>query len=488
MKRLLQFISLTTATQFCLLINQVVLLPLQVRVWGHDVTALWFFIVATANLAGMADLGLRNTAHAALLRSVRAGDPVAASDFRQSWALTRVLFAILTFGLVVAQIVICARLDIAISLWIEVVTIAIAIDTLVIVRGIWLDTLGHFNTVEAVFLGMVAMRVLLSAAVLAAFDAGPQTLGWIMLGTAGAAAVTQSWMVRTPVSLSFLAGGFLDLRWKSLQVIPLVVAEPATIWVRLSLPVIVLSVVSSPLFVTTYVAFRAIFSFARQIVGQFARYSSVRYVERADGDAHYAQRLVTRSILASMAISAAISSVTIADRGRLMKLWLVDNDAHAASVIALSFSFAIIACSYQVIAGVLYRSGDVAGVAKRQYVFLAVGAGAAAIGLAKASPNLYVMATALPDVVAAALFAPALGRRPLGASIVAFVCTVLLMSLFWLVAQSDPRGLFSLVTPFAIGASFALALATTVVVIVCCVAIDRSPFVTRSPGDAAVSL
>ena len=103
MSRFLQFFSLTIATQGCLLINQVVLLPLELRVWGTDAVAKWVVLVAVANLAGVTDLGLRNAGHSQLLSSVQTGDAVASLEFRETWALARALVVGITAGFLAYQ-------------------------------------------------------------------------------------------------------------------------------------------------------------------------------------------------------------------------------------------------------------------------------------------------------------------------------------------------------------------------------------------------
>jgi hypothetical protein len=89
LKVFLQFFSITIGTQICLAVNQLVLLPLQLRIWGETTTAYWLVILAVANLCSVNDLGLRSIGHAQLLASVRQADSAGAAYFRQIWALTR---------------------------------------------------------------------------------------------------------------------------------------------------------------------------------------------------------------------------------------------------------------------------------------------------------------------------------------------------------------------------------------------------------------
>ena len=475
MMGMLRFMSLTTATQLCLVINQLALLPLQLRVWGHDATAQWFVVIAVGNLATMADLGLRNAGHAQLLSSVETGDAAAALEFRQIWALTRALFIGLTTALLAAQILAALHSGMAFSLWVWTVTVSLALDTAIIVRGIWLETLGYLNKVEGVFLAMAASRVLICIAALIAFRASPSVLGWIMLATAVGATLAQARILRNPNSLGLLRGGFGDLRWRSLRVVRFVVAEPAVSWVRLSLPVVVLATVSTPLMVTTYVALRAVFGLARQVIIQLARYASVGYVQCVDGDRLAAERFVIRSLLISTIVGVAVSSATIADRGRLLSFWLTASDPATVSLVALSFAIGATAYGYQVIAGVLIRSGQVVSVAKRQYAYLfASGMGAAAT-LLSGSAALYLVLLGSLELMIAALFVPALGVRVLRASVAAFVAAASSLGLLCAAVELDPGKLFSTVTPAAIAASLALAALTTIFALAACLFVASSP-------------
>ena len=55
-------------TQGVLLLNQVVLLPIQIRIWGHLSTAHWYAMLAIATIVSVADCGLRTAGHAELIR------------------------------------------------------------------------------------------------------------------------------------------------------------------------------------------------------------------------------------------------------------------------------------------------------------------------------------------------------------------------------------------------------------------------------------
>jgi hypothetical protein len=473
MKTFLRFMSLTTATQIFLAVNQIVLLPLQLRVWGRDATAQWFVVIAVANLASVADLGLRNASHDHLLSSVQTGDEDAAGAFRRTWALARALFIGLTTALIAGQAVLTMRAGQPLAPWIFAVTLSFALETVVIVRGIWLDTLGHFNRVEAVYLAFVAARVGLSFAALLIFRAPPEAIAWIMLGCALAATAGQAWLLRRPQSLAFLAPGFRELRWRALGVVRFVVTEPAVNWVRLSLPVVVLAPIASPMFVATYVAMRALFSMARAVINQLARYASVGYVLSVETDQAAAERLAIRYILMSTVVGVGVSSAIIADHGRIVGVWLNGADAFTVGAIALSFAVGAAAYGYQVINGVLIRSGDVVGVAARQYAFLIGAVIAAVVARVFASPVLYLALLAGEELLVAGLFISALGPAVRRVCVTAFAVAVCLLVPLWLAANFDVGGIFDAMRPGPLLASLTVAGAVSLMMIVQGFAIDR---------------
>ena len=473
--RFLRFLSLTTATQLCLLINQLVLLPWQLRIWGSQVTAGWFVVIAVANLATVADLGLRTAGHAQLFASVQTRELHATREFSELWTLTRALFVAVTLVLLIVQMVSARASGTPLYAWMMAVTIAAALDTVTIVRGMWLDTLGHFNKVEAVFLIMSASRVVLSFLVLVAFHAPPAVVGWITLATAIGGMISQAAILNEPAGLRLLARGTGRLHLKALFIVRFVVAEPAANWVRLSLPVIVLTAIAPAIFVTTYVAMRALFGLARQLINQISRYASVGYVHRATTDQIDAERYASRSILASTIVSVGVASATIADHGRLLGIWLHEVDIHAMNVAGLSFALSATAYGYQVITGVMMRSGDVPGVAKRQYVYLIVAACAAALGRLTASPVLYLVLAATNELLLAGLFATVLGLRVKRTAIGAFIAATTIIGVLWLAADGNLGSMFDDPAPIAIVASLGVAGLASAVMVAACVALDRLP-------------
>jgi hypothetical protein len=446
------FFSLTTITQLCLVANQIALLPLQLRVWGVDVATQWFTILYLVYLVSIADLGLRNAGHSQLLSSVRTG--TASLEFQQTWALTRAMMMVLTTAFLGYHLLLGAGPLLLVS----TVTLSTALDTLIIVRGIWFDTLGDFNKVEGLFLAIIASRIALSITALVAFRAPPTTLAWIMLTTSVGGLVAQAHILRAPASLALLAGGFCNLKLRSFRVVPLVAAEPAVNWIRIGLPVIVFAGIAPPRFTTTYIGLRAVFGLARQIIGQLARYASIQYTQRSR-----AEHVAMQSILASMLIGVAISSAVIADNGRMLRLWLGGRNVSAGyPFINLSLATGTLAYSYQVVAGILMRSGDVAGVAKRHYFYI-VASGAAAVGARLFANSImpYLALLAVLELLISSLFVVALGSRILCASLASFVVAATLLGLLTLMVEIDAGGVFSANTPVTVAASIAGAIAIT---------------------------
>jgi hypothetical protein len=441
MKGFLRFLSLTSATQLCLLANQLLLLPLQLRIWGHETTAQWFVVLAVANIASIADLGLRYAAHAQLIAAVRATDTAAAKAFGGVWMLTRLLFVGVIFGLIAAQMLFQILSQQPAALWQPLLILALGLETLLIVRGAWLDSLGHFNRVEATYLAMAASRVTLAIAALAVFGATPMALALIFLLTAiGAVAGQEYWLRRLPL-LGGFAGKLRDIDRSTAAVIPLVASEPALNWLRLSLPVIVFAAIADPLFVTSYVALRAIIGMARQVTSQLARYASITYVRQAGGDR--AEQIALSAILACTLVGAGVAGLVLADHGRLLSLWLADAAPGAAGDIAASFAVTVAVLGYQVLNSILTRRGDIHGTARRNYVYIAASLAAAALAIVMHSIPAYLVLLALPEVIIALLYATAFGANVFRIASTHALAAIALLGLLWLAVITDPFGWFA---------------------------------------------
>jgi hypothetical protein len=453
MKSFLRFFSLTVANQICGVLSQLVLLPLMLRTWGHDVAAQWFVIVAMANLTTVFDLGLHNAGHSQLLAGLD-GDPVATQEFRHTWALTRVMIVGLTAVYILYQMMMGTEPFALACIMIGYM----AIDTTLAARGVWFDTLGRFNRVEGGFLLMAIVRLAASIPALIFFHASPMVIGWIMLFTSIGGIALQTAMLKLPL-INFTAGGFRGLNWRSLSIIRLVVADPMTTWVRISLPVIILAAIAPSPVVTTFVALRAVFGFSRSIIWQLTRYASVRYIQHIHDNKKFAELIVVRAIQGTVVIGVAVSSMTIVDQGRLIHLWLGFSTSEEFYLV-LSFAFSTIAFSYTMIANIMMRTGNVAGVAKRQYLYLLASVSAAvAIRFIYPNATIYLAVLAAQDILIAALFVATLGPYIMRSSIIAFLVGVAVLCLTITVVEMVPGGGIPIPIDFAI--SVGVALCTT---------------------------
>lgn len=459
----LTFFALTTATQVCLLVQQVLILPLLLRVWGSDTAAAWFVALALANLAGLFDLGLRNAGHAELL----AGETCGTVDrrFRPVWALARLLVVGLTAVCVGGEMLGPDPLLAA------TLTLATALETLLVVRGTWLDTLGAVSKVEGVYFGLAASRIVLTVGVVAGLRAPPQAVACIMLGLMVVALWAQA-RLRPSASLGLLAGGVRDIDRSTIGLVRFALAQPAATWMRYSAPVLAVAAIAPPAFVTSFVALRAVFGLARQIVVQLARYASVRYVQHCDPGA--ATAIAVRAILACTLIGIAVSSVVLADHGRALRLWFGEGLMQSEGL-TLAFGVGAIAFGHQVIAQVLTRTGRMATAAKRQYAYgLAAGLSVLWVLLLVPSVPLYLVLLALQDLFLAGLFVPALGAAVRRAALAAVSVAGLVLSGLLLLVAANPLDAFHALRPGSVAISLLSVLVAIVLSTAAMLAIDRS--------------
>ena len=104
-------------------------------------------------------------------------------------------------------------------------------ETLLVDRGTWLDTLGAVSKVEAVYFGLAASRIALTMGVMAGLRAPPQAVACIMLGLLVLGLWAQA-RLRPSASLGLLAGGFRDIDWSTIGLVRFVLAQPAATWGR----------------------------------------------------------------------------------------------------------------------------------------------------------------------------------------------------------------------------------------------------------------
>jgi hypothetical protein len=184
MAQLFRFFSFAVLTQLVLLLNQVVLLPIQLRQWGVATTATWYAAIALATMTTFADLGLRTASHVELLRFVKNRDEAAGAQLQQVWGWIRVLVCALTLLLLLwSGLDSWFHANFAQTLWKDCLTLAYAIETLLIVRIVYLDSLGHYSTAESTYFTFAVLRLGLALPALLVFHAQPQFLGALYLAT-----------------------------------------------------------------------------------------------------------------------------------------------------------------------------------------------------------------------------------------------------------------------------------------------------------------
>ncbi len=368
-----QFVSLALMTQVVLLLNQVLLLPIQIRVWGTQVTAAWYATLAVAAVTTAADFGLRTAGHADLLRFTNdPSDTAAKTEFRHLWAWIRILVTLATTTLVVLDFVYIHFAQHAPwPLWRPALLIGIALEIVVIIRVMYLDTLGLYREAEGGYLLLAAARLIIAVAALLLFHAPPAALGWIWFFTGVFAIFQQNRHCRRRGILLLLERPPAGLSWRTLAVARHTLADPLSIWMRINGPVIVLSVFAVPAAITTYVALRAVFGAARTTILQLSRYASVEYLAlRQARKPELAELQFSACVLAAAFFSSAVAGLVLVDNLRLASLLLGKVDLRLYQEIALTFALGGAFYCYQILQALMLRCGEVDRIANRQYLYM----------------------------------------------------------------------------------------------------------------------
>jgi hypothetical protein len=466
-KRLIHFFSLAVMTQAILMLGQLILLPIQIRLWGPSATAMWYSALALATITLVADCGLRTAGHAELMQ---AGGNTAAfqaetAQFRQIWSWIRILILIVTAALI--------GCDIAAGLlfrqggypvWRIALILACALESVLIIRISYLDTLGRYRGAEASYFGFASLRLALSVPALLIFHWNPPGLAAIYLVTAAVTVFAQGHWLCNSNSLLRLTDKFPTLSWKALTLARYTIAEPSANWARLSLPVLVLGQIASPMAVITYVALRAIFGAGRTTIQQLARVASVEFLKsRSNGDAERAESLLTVFTLAAIFFSASVGLFVVIDNLRVVGLWLRHSNRELYRQIALAFALTAPFFAYQIPMSIMMRTGQLAFVARRNYAFIACSAVFACLSLlVKELPVYLALLVTAELLLSVSFFAPGRAatvlnesRAGLAGLKVAFTCS-LTIAVFWLTARQNVD-----VTIKSMTHSFILFLTTT---------------------------
>ena len=406
MKRFVQFFSFAAMTQVILLLNQVVLLPMQIRLWGNSETALWYGAIALATVTTVADCGLRTAGHVELLRLARTNDPDARAEFLQVWAWIRLLILLVTAALLLAGLAYGALHGMGTwQLGRVLLTLAYAFEALLIIRIVYLDSLGEYSSAESSYFMFAAIRLVLAVPALLFFRVQPVGLCWIFLGTS-VFGLLQGWLCDIPSELRIFGGFPRRLSFGTCSLVRYTMAEPIANWARLSLPVLVIASIAPDTAVTTYVALRAIYGSARTTIQQVARVASVevlRLVEvlRPLGQRRLApaESLLSLFLLFAGLIGTAVAGVVVLDNMRLLSLWLKDFDRLLFQNINLSFALSSPFYCYQIIVALSFRVGQLALTARRQYAYLLYSALIAASTVIIKSLDVYLALLVVAEIL-----------------------------------------------------------------------------------------
>jgi hypothetical protein len=397
MKKFVQFFSFAAMTQVILLLNQVVLLPLQIRLWGNKETALWYAAIALATATTVADLGLRTAGHVELLRLVRSKDPAAEKEFAQLWAWIRLLVLVITATLLIG--------DLVYRLWHgpgnafghgwaigrALLTLAYAFETVLTIRIVYLDSLGEYSRAESSYFAFAAMRMALAVPALLIFKIHFIGLCWLFFATSVLGLMLQGRLCDIPRQLQLFSRVPRELSFRTCSLARYTLAEPCANWFRLSLPVLVIAAIAPPATVTTFVALRAIYGAGRQTIQQVARVASVEVLRfRATGRSNTGESLLSFFLMATALIGTVMACLVSLDNLRILGLWLKDFDRHLFQNVNLSFALISSFYSYQVLVALSFRVGQLATMARRQYAYVLYSAAFAGAGLTAKSLIVYL--------------------------------------------------------------------------------------------------
>ncbi len=460
------FAGLSVLTQIAIALQQLLLLPLLLRLWGKADTAEWFAVISFSMLASIADLGMR-TLGLAELRAIEADDdPHSRKRFLSAWSWVRLFVPMVSLGLCAVSLL-SPIADRPAALWPMLLILSAGLETLLIVRIIYLDTLGRYVAAEAVYAGFAAGRLILLVAVAGFFDPEQTDLAAIFLVTAMLALAVQELSLGGRRHLSLFAP--LAPAARELAAIPYALAEPAANWVRLSLPVLVLYRIAVPEMVTLFIGLRAGFSLVRSTVSQASRVVSVEYVQTRERAPGRADAGLVLALAGTAILGGAVGVAVIADHGRLLALWLGPMDL--ANLVFVSLYFAISAPFYghQAIIGVLLRIGRWRAVGRLLHGYALASFGIALVCLIFPDPTLYLLAAGLVEIGVGLgffwLMSDVANPDAMWKSAAAAIVTAAVCLLWWLAVRVAP-GLFETLRPIA-GAWTLAALVATGAALAC---------------------
>jgi hypothetical protein len=485
-----QFISLALLTQGVLLLNQIALLPIQIRVWGTETAAYWYSTVAFAALMTAADFGLRTAGHAEFIRyALNPDDHEARTEFQHLWDWMRILLLVSTTVLVGFDYAFHLFQGASYPLWRPALVIGISLETLLIVRMMYLDSLGRYTESEGGYLLLAAGRFVVAIIALLVFHAPPSAIAWIWLILGILSIFQQGWLCRRVPVLRIFAPFAPGLSFKTLAIARHTMADPCSNWMRFNAPVLVLSVIAQPAAITTYVALRALFGAARATISQLSRYASVDYILRKQvGDTARAEFRLTLCMLATAFFASVLGCIVITDNFRIASIWLFHANAQLYQAIALMFAVGSAFSSYQIMVALMLRSGEVDRIARRQYLYILYAAIFAVVALISRSTLLWLVMILLAEITISLFFMLKTSRGGVQSQTsagqygcAAATASALLSLVLWVVVRVGHFNFLTVMTPCAFAATALFAFVWILLTAAVYLYIMRGLFVRTKP-------
>ena len=409
MTRLLQFFSVAALTQIILMLSQLILLPIQIRLWGHGATAAWYSALAIAMITTVVDCGLRAAGHAEIVRLVnqRTDDWAARDYFQQVWGWIRVLMLVVSLALIAGDAVFSVVFKgMPYPAWKAALILAYAIETLLIIRIMYLDSLGFYRGAEVSYLIFAALRLSLAIPALLFLRVGANGLAWLFLVTSAFALALQGRLLCRRIGALGIWSAFpRRLSIRVLAIARHTLAEPCANWVRLSLPVLVIATIAAPAAVTTYVALRAAFGAGRTTIQQLARVASVEYLHfREEGRVEAAESLLSLFVLVAGCFGVLVGGLIVVDNMRILGLWLARFDRPTFQAILVAFAPSAAFYAYQIILNLMFRIGELAWIARRHYVYVLYSGLFAAFAATTKWFSIYLVMLAVSEILLSTTF------------------------------------------------------------------------------------
>ena len=167
-----RFLSLAGLTQIVLLLNLLVLLPIQLSSWGQAETAQWYSVLALSSIVTLADLGLRTAGHVQISTMRVSGLSLPdAAMLEQIWRSMKASVFLVTLLVILCNLIISGSNGfVAQAYWGSMLVMGLAFETLLMIRITYLDSAGLYSRAEISYLCFIAGRFLASIVGIAVFN------------------------------------------------------------------------------------------------------------------------------------------------------------------------------------------------------------------------------------------------------------------------------------------------------------------------------